>query len=116
MEKFAAIYTYRSRTYIAEFKHKISSASNASTSSTSFPFWKLTNGIATFTILYGVYAAWLVNLMMLDQCTFAMVNLKTLGIIRVILMLRILLDPIICVCTDLEVSDFRSEKRCRIYR
>jgi hypothetical protein len=69
------------------------------------PLWKLTYGIVTFAILNGAYAVWIIFLMSINQCHFVVnfkQKLQTLGVMRVILMIRIFLDPVISGCTDLE--------------
>ncbi|CAJ0582178.1 unnamed protein product, partial [Mesorhabditis spiculigera] len=72
-----------------------------------FPLWKLGLNILTFSVLYVFYVVWCVGLVLnTDQCYFQRnyaEMMRILGCVRVTLVLRICLDPILSFFTDFQL-------------
>ncbi|KAK0409630.1 hypothetical protein QR680_004661 [Steinernema hermaphroditum] len=72
-----------------------------------FPLWKLALNVGTFGFLYIFYVLWgIVLLVNTDQC-FWQRNVaemfRVLGLIRLTLLIRIIIDPIISFITDVQI-------------
>ncbi|VDK84639.1 unnamed protein product, partial [Cylicostephanus goldi] len=71
-----------------------------------FPLWKLALNVATFAFLYLLYVIWCIGLLLnTDQCYFQRnypEMMRLLGIVRLSLLLRIIVDPILSFLTDFQ--------------
>lgn len=72
-----------------------------------FPLWKLTMNVSTFAFFNGFYTIWALVLMTrTDKCFFLQhfnTMMLLLGFVRISLLLRILVDPIVAFISDLQV-------------
>ncbi|KAK0409631.1 hypothetical protein QR680_004662 [Steinernema hermaphroditum] len=72
-----------------------------------FPLWKLALNVGTFGFLYIFYVLWGILLLInRDQCFFQRnfaEMIRILGLIRLTLLIRILIDPVISFITDFQI-------------
>uniref|UniRef100_A0A0N5AHK7 G_PROTEIN_RECEP_F1_2 domain-containing protein n=1 Tax=Syphacia muris TaxID=451379 RepID=A0A0N5AHK7_9BILA len=82
----------------------------AKNKSSRFPLWKLSLNVGTFAFLNFFYVVWSIDILTQNDYCNILLNLpkmmQILGLIRVALLLRILVDPLIGFVVDEHVSFF----------
>uniref|UniRef100_A0A914Y831 G-protein coupled receptors family 1 profile domain-containing protein n=1 Tax=Panagrolaimus superbus TaxID=310955 RepID=A0A914Y831_9BILA len=102
------IYVHRAKKFVETFQN--SQKAKQKSSRLKFPLWKLALNVATFALFNLAYVGIIITFIILagsDKC-FSLRNYPTMmqifGIIRLGLMARIIVDPIISFFTDIQVS------------
>jgi len=98
------LYIRRAQRFVDSFSRK--SPIYPSEPGMRFPLWKLALNVATFAVLYIFYFAWGVFLQTRDTCFFQLhyaYMMRMLGVLRVVLLLRIIIDPVISFITDYQI-------------
>ncbi|KAK0409629.1 hypothetical protein QR680_004660 [Steinernema hermaphroditum] len=95
----------RAQRFVDSFQRKRDR--NDPASQVRFPLWKLALNVGTFGLLYIFYAIWAAALVMnRDKCFFqrhVSEMARILGLIRITLLIRILIDPLISFVTDFQI-------------
>ncbi|KHN80741.1 hypothetical protein Tcan_16709 [Toxocara canis] len=76
-----------------------------------FPFWKLTLNVATFAVFNFFYIVTAILLMPRDQCSVVVYHPEMVGLIGIVwlsLLVRILIDAILGLCTDQQLRQHRT--------
>uniref|UniRef100_A0AC35TK29 G_PROTEIN_RECEP_F1_2 domain-containing protein n=1 Tax=Rhabditophanes sp. KR3021 TaxID=114890 RepID=A0AC35TK29_9BILA len=99
------LYIRKARKFVSSF-HKKDKEGNSVVNS-RFPFWKLALNVGTFAGMNGFYIVWAIGLQInSDQCFFQRnfaPMMRVLSFVRLTLLLRICVDPILTFITDFQM-------------
>uniref|UniRef100_A0A914PYA2 G-protein coupled receptors family 1 profile domain-containing protein n=1 Tax=Panagrolaimus davidi TaxID=227884 RepID=A0A914PYA2_9BILA len=104
------IYLNRARRFVHSFHKNKENAVKPKILRNRFPLWKLALNVATFAGFNLFYIGWIVTLLIVaasDACFFQRnypLMMQTLGLVRLCLLARIIVDPIMSFITDFQIK------------
>uniref|UniRef100_A0A7E4UN14 G_PROTEIN_RECEP_F1_2 domain-containing protein n=1 Tax=Panagrellus redivivus TaxID=6233 RepID=A0A7E4UN14_PANRE len=100
-------FVHRARKFVSSFHQKDSTA-RPRILRNRFPMWKLALNVGTFAIFHIFYVIWALGLLTITDLCFFQRNypamMRLLGLVRLSLLTRMLLDPILSFVTDFQIK------------